>query len=140
MNYNEYEDIIKPEFAKSIYISDLKNKKSRTLLYGYTDDRYSWHLYLNKDKNFKFIMYSSDYSWNNDTSAIVSILNFEHIITNVQNLTARVKRLYPESCDYEFCVLAKQNGMPLNFVHFDVKRQDQVNRLQYHGKLIPEDY
>ena len=29
------------------------------------------------------------------------------------------KRLYPESCDYEFCCLLKERGITLPFTRFD---------------------
>lgn len=100
----------------------LVNKSPRTLLYGYTLERDTWHVYLDIDGEIQTIKYG--YGDNSHIEKINISCNEEYIPT---------KRLYAERCDFEFCSLLKQHGVTLNFTtpNFEAVFGDQ-----YHGRLI----
>lgn len=106
MELEQYKDINQQHPNKIITIGDLVNKDDRTLLYGYTCDRYSWHVYI-KNKVIHTICY------NFDESGLHSI----PICANSNYIPD--KRLYPNCCDYEFCSLLKNCGEHLCFTTFD---------------------
>lgn len=88
-------------------VNDLENHNDRTLLYGYTCERETFHVYL-KNNEFHRVIY--------------------HDITDMRELKIEYngefipdKRLYPESCDYEFCCLLKERGIELPFTWFNEK-------------------
>jgi len=105
------------EIKKIITIDDLVNKEDRTLLYGYTCDRDTWHVYIKNNKIFSVI-----YTYKTKPMPI-PILDNESYIPN--------KRLYPETCDYEFCKLLKEQGVYLPFTTW----QDRPENV-YYGELL----
>ena len=46
MNYEQYMSFITPHTAPTITIDFLKDRRDRTLLYGYTLERNSHHVYV----------------------------------------------------------------------------------------------
>jgi hypothetical protein len=91
--------------ADTVFTAEhLNDKTDRTLLYGYTCDRASWHVYI-KDGNIHTVMYFSD----KDTQEIFVQYNHDFVPD---------KRLYPECCDFEFCALLKRDGCSLPFTNF----------------------
>ena len=66
--------------------SDLSNQEDRTLIWGYTTDRRSWHVYL-KDGEIHSYVYGVH---NGDSFTKLSVSSNEGYIPN--------KRLYPECC------------------------------------------
>lgn len=111
MEYGE-KPIIDPE--------NLLHKNDRTLLWGYTCDRWSWHVYL---KDMKIYTVTYEYMK-------------EPIIVNVKTNNDFVpnKRLYPEACDYDFCKALARMGVHLPFTTFQSERPHK----QYHGELLRE--
>lgn len=103
---------------KVIEFADLQDKSERTLLWGYTCDRASFHVYV-KDEEIKVVMYFSDKD--------IEELNIQYNSQYVPD-----KRLYPEACDYEFCSLLAQDGVNLPFTTFNDEREPK----QYHGKVL----
>lgn len=90
--------------------------RDRTLLYGYTCDRKTFHVYL-KDMEIHVVTYFTDYSGNTPKPVNLSevfIKSNEDFISN--------KRLYPETCDYHFCKLLKRKGIHLPFTTYNEKR------------------
>jgi hypothetical protein len=90
----------------------------RTLLYGYTCDRNTWHVYI-KDCIIHKVIYRYDtepveYEVNDNTDFIPD------------------KRLYPEMCDYKFCLILQRLGYELPFTAWNDERLEQ----QYYGKII----
>lgn len=100
-----------------ITIDDLKDKSERTLLYGYTTDRTTWHVYL-LDGRITLAVYK----YNEAPTCIDND-------TWVPSTLVPNKRLYPECCDFEFCCLLKSRGVYLPFTTW----QDREPK-QFYGK------
>jgi len=101
-----------------ITINKLKDKSDRTLLYGYTCNRDTWHVYI-KNGDIHTIIYRPK---ENPEERIVRC-NFDYVPS---------KRLYPECCDYEFCRLLNEKGVDLPFTNW----QDRAEQKQYWGETI----
>lgn len=99
-------------------VEDLKNKDDRTLLYGFTCDRDTWHVYLKSGKIF-----CVKYPYKG-TPSLVSICKNEDFVPN--------KRLYPERCDFEFCKLLKEKGINLPFT----KWQELPETKGFYGEIL----
>lgn len=112
-----------------IIVQNLKNKSDRTLLYGYTIDRKTVHLYL-KDKEFHYLVYE-DYTNDNVKTFKYTLLGKE--IKYIYNFIPS-KRAYPECCDIEFSYLIKKAGYDIPFTGFNELREVK----QFYGKLYPE--
>jgi hypothetical protein len=80
-----------------VQAGDLISQKDRTLLYGYTCERDTWHVYL-KDG----VIYCCVYPYKQSPKQFTPKTNSGYIPD---------KRLYPAMCDFEFCMLLKQNGV-----------------------------
>lgn len=91
----------------------------RTLLYGYDCDRNTYHVYLKDD-----LVHLAVYKYGDAT--VSAITEFEQLRDLVPN-----KRLYPESCDYEFCKFLKEAGVYLSFTTHNSKRTPA----QFYGRL-----
>ena len=122
MNIKEFELLKKGDIIKKhiLTVDDLNNKQNRTLLYGYTCNRETWHVYL-KDEVIYTVMYGG-YD-NIDISEVYVKTNNDYIPN---------KRLYPECCDYEFCKLLKEYEVFIPFTTYNKEREYS----QYYGKLI----
>lgn len=125
MNKQEFElvnfTISEPEVV--ISPDDLENKSDRTLLYGYTCDRDTWHVYI-KDEVIHTIWYNS----REDDIVICELPNY---ISNEQYIPN--KRLYPECCDFEFCSLLKNKEVHLPFTTWDDNRDREEE--QFYGLI-----
>ena len=99
-----------------ITAKDLLNTKDRTLLYGYMCTRETFHVYL-KNNEIHTVIYSRDYSENS-----IKPKNMREISIKSNANYIPDKRLYPETCDYEFCVLLKERDIYLPFTTYDEKR------------------
>lgn len=91
-------------------VTDLKNKKDRTLLYGYTCDRLTWHVYL-LDAEIYTVMYRF-----NGPLIDMPIKSNRDFVPN--------KRLYPAMCDFEFCCLLKKRGVSLCFTTYTPVKEE----------------
>ena len=85
---------------------------NKTLLYGYTCEKETFHVYI-KDKQIYVVVYNTE------------CLNGKPVPKNMRQIKVKVnqdyvpdKRLYPERCDYNFCVLLKEKGIDLPFTAF----------------------
>lgn len=111
MTKEQYDDLQfteqAPPFIKG---SSLKNQENRTLLYGYTTSRDTWHVYLYQGEIFVVV-----YSYGEHP------LVQERVMSNVDYVPD--KRLYPGSCDYEFCKLLKEADVYLSFTSFEDDKQ-----------------
>jgi hypothetical protein len=107
----------KPYFSVDV-MSDMT---PRTLAYGYTCDRETFHVYLDEKGLINRLVYRSD-------ETVVSHsaqkgFPADELIPN--------KRLYPEACDFEFCeklLPLLEYGLP--FTSYNEKREAKL----YHGK------
>lgn len=82
----------------------------RTLLYGYNVDRETYHVYL-QDGKIHGLIYL-------DAGGPVPLHYYAaRVWDNAADLVPN-KRLYPDACDYEFCLLLKQRGIYLPFTTY----------------------
>lgn len=123
MNKDEYKLVekMKPQKEHVLSPDDLKNKSDRTLLYGYTCDRDTWHVYI-KDEVIHTI-------WYNAREDDVVICELPDYISNKQYIPN--KRLYPETCDFEFCSLLIDKGVHLPFTTWNDNREEK----QFYGLI-----
>lgn len=139
----QYEQLRFPEEdPQVIKLSELSNRSFRTLAYGYTSDRATWHLYLNKQRQFVLIVYRLGYEERFEAPEYVVSYDEELPIRDIfSDLSREVQavRLYPESCDFEFMKKLQYMGVELPFTKFDPIRFDKVKDLIYHGKLEEND-
>lgn len=114
----EYKDIIKyvHPTEQAITVENLgEHQENRTLLYGYTCDNKSFHVYL-KDGEIHTVVYDlEDFPEEN----ICKPKDMREIAVNVDNDYIPDKRLYPEACDYLFCTLLLERGICLPLTSFD---------------------
>ena len=119
MNAEQYHDLKDvSEIDRVIMAKDLIDKTNRTLLYGYTCERDTWHIYL-KDCQIISVIYK--YRKQPERMDINS--NYHYVPD---------KRLYPECCDYEFCKLLKEKGISLPFTTWT----DRSEKLIYYGEVL----
>ena len=102
---------------KPICADDLKPfLKDRTLLYGYTCDRRTFHVYIKGVKIYT-VIYDNDYSGDK-----IKPKNIKEISVKSNYDYIPDKRLYPETCDYQFCKLLKKCDINLPFTGFNEER------------------
>jgi len=109
------------------------NLNPRTLLYGYTCARNTFHVYFDNKCYVNKFIYDFVYD------KILFHKRYE-ILTNV-DLKDLVpdKRVYPESMDYEFLLILLTNQVYVPFTCYNEPRFEQVKNLQYHGEVFSED-
>ena len=90
---------------KLITIADLDNKAPRTLLYGYTVDRLTHHVYISERGAIETVVYGIDAPLYRLTPT-----RNEHYVPN--------KRLYPARCDFWFCKKLAEAGINLPFTTY----------------------
>lgn len=105
-----------------ITAADLTNKSNRTLLFGYTTERDTWHVYLHQS-----IIYACCYRYDGQPLVCSTYSNEAFIPT---------KRLYPTRCDFEFCCVLKRLGTDLPFTNFNVEEVSQILDNGYYGKTL----
>ncbi|WP_239220487.1 hypothetical protein [Streptomyces sp. OfavH-34-F] len=101
----------------------------RTLAYGFTSDKGTWHCYLD-GANIHVLVYRRS------TNSVVS-----HLASPTWNVAelAPDKRVYPESVDAEFARLLLERGQDLPYTRFDDKRHAPVAELTFHGAVYDPD-
>lgn len=103
----------------------------KTLLYGYTCERKTFHAYV-KNENIYVVVYENDYS-----TGKARPKNMMQIIVNSNHDYVPDKRLYPERCDYHFCLMLKERGIHLPFTTWN----DGVNidnYCKYYGYTLED--
>lgn len=112
----------------TLHVSQFSEDYSdRTLLYGYDCDRVTWHLYVD-DGDIYLHCYTPD-----GTTFRHNLSRDPFKRSTLQATIVPNKRLYPERCDYDFCVWAKQEGLHLTFTTYDAERVKPVDG--YFGKI-----
>lgn len=121
MDKQEFERLREVDVVeRKLTIDDLADQSPRTLLYGYTCDRATWHVYI-AEGEIRTVLYGGY----NDTGV--------HDMTpDSDDGYVPDKRLYPECCDEEFCTLLIERGVHLPFTTFDEDREVK----QYYGKVF----
>lgn len=108
---------------KRITLNDLTDKTPRTLVYGYTCSRDTWHLYLTEQGMFELAVYDHD-GFHVDSWTVESVLPNECLPD---------KRIYAQKSDFEFCQLLMHCGERLPFTTFE-----PVEPAQFYGKHVAE--
>lgn len=127
MTREEYEvelNRVNKKMDEVIDASMLMNKNDRTLLYGYTCDRLTWHVYI-KDGVIHKVLYGT--SWDRDGEMPVTEYEVKYNCDYIPN-----KRIYPECCDLEFCTLLAQRCIHLPFTCYE----DEREKKQFYGKIL----
>jgi hypothetical protein len=126
MNPTQYDlltNTIQPEpqlaNAKLLYAQD-----PRTLIYGYTGEKSTFHVYLNGGVIHKVVYDFSGHLLSHKSQS--DGLLFSECVPD--------KRIYPETCDFEFCSLLKRRGVSLPFYNWNDKRE----RAAFYGKRLEE--
>lgn len=106
-----------------ISVSELENPtQDRTLMYGYTFERETVHVYLKGGLIHKAVYAHPDklvFSTSGESASCVSLVP--------------EKRAYPAACDAQFAQLMLDKNQYVPYTTF-VERED----IQFHGKLIEE--
>lgn len=110
MTPQEFEQL-NQTWERVLTVDSLTDKSPRTLLYGYTTDRNTWHVYLNE--------YGKIVRLETSDSGLILFESDEPPSSNRDYIPS--KRLYGESCDFEFCRLLKGLDVALPFTTFDEK-------------------
>lgn len=108
----------------------LTDSTARTLLYGYTCERATWHVYLDAQGVLHKVVYVGNKLLLTHASGIIPDLG---LIPD--------KRLYPEDCDEEACALLIKAGCNLPFTTFTEKDRPPgpfIGQLAEH--LVPTRY
>ncbi len=114
---------------------------NRTLLYGYTCERKTFHVYI-KNKQIYVVVYENDYPiiYNEELS---SFMRGDARPKNMKQIEVRSnrdfipdKRLYPERCDYHFCRALKERGIDLPFTHWS--EEIEPNKKGYYGFTLED--
>ena len=132
MNLEEYRSIQRILITKvppHISIDDLINKTDRTLIFGFDCERRSFHLYLEKCL-FRICIYNSN-----------TVIRAEIVGTSIDvHKCLPDKRIYPESCDYEFVALLILKDAHDNMICLDFDPIQATRRFNgvYMGKTIKD--
>jgi len=138
MNRDQYEALkaLQGGVEDTIGVADLSDKTPRTLLYGYTLERATHHVYLCPHKpGGSIVVHVYHGSGENTEYRPVNMSRGESL--PVPRMVPD-KRLYPERCDYEFCMLLKQRGLYLPFTVWDddvLQIRSEVNGHPFWGRL-----
>lgn len=118
----------KVESKYPFYVSQLSDHhEDRTLLFGYDCDRNTWHVYCQNG-----IVKLHVYDFEKQT------IRFEDTFSSWDELIPN-KRLYPESCDSEFCGGLVFHKVHMPFLPFSEDRYERVKDLKFHGEVHVED-
>lgn len=110
--------------AARMYAKMLENKTPRTLAYGFTTDRETFHAYLAEDGNVVRVIYDHD-GLLVDIKTEVDGLLMTECVPN--------KRMYPERCDFEFCQLLMARQVYLPFTMYKMLAQET-----WYGKKLED--
>lgn len=102
----------------------LQDKTDRTLIWGYTPEKDSFHVYLQEGTIVRLV-----YGYRDTEPSVEAGTDF------FPQTLVPAKRVYPEASDAEFCGLLQQVGAEFTFATFDPKREPK----QFHGKTL-EDF
>lgn len=107
-------------------VAMLSDQTDRTLMYGYTLERETFHVYLQGGIIHKVI-----YTFSGEVllHEYGNVLPAESLIPD--------KRAYPERCDLEFCQKLSAAGHSIPFTTYDESRADPPEQL-YSGYVVSE--
>lgn len=107
MTPSEYQTLTATPASNPTTLADeLVNRTARTLLYGYDSDRNTWHVYLDAAGVLHKVVYLGG----------ACALCLSHEAGRLPDATLIPnKRLYPQHCDFEACLLLQRAGVSLPF-------------------------
>jgi hypothetical protein len=136
MNRDEYKTLTTSSPAKNAVITadQLLNRMPRTLIYGYTLERHTFHVYLGLDEAIHVLVYK-DVSDDPETGA-ARYLILDHAGPGGRQLESNreflpSKRAYPESCDFEFCKVLRGVELYPSFTTFTDDADEPRNEKFY---------
>lgn len=94
---------------------------TKTLLYGYNTDRETYHLYQEYGE-LHLLVYSGK-----------QLMDHKHGRTLPVDKLVPNKRLYPESCNFDFCLQLKKLGVHLPFTNYNPERAEKLADRELHG-------
>ena len=115
MTKQEYESLCDRK-APLICGNDLKNQDNRTLLWGYTTSRTSWHVYLEAG-----VIHTVMYDYGKEPVERPVASNEDYVPN---------KRVYPETCK-----LLIDRGVCIPYTSFSTDRAQQ----RYYGEILSSD-
>lgn len=123
MNQHEFENFTTRK-SGVITANDLVDKADRTLLYGYTCSRDTFHVYL-KNGEIETVVYGY-----NQSPDVYEVHSNHDYVPN--------KRVYPEDCDVEFAKLLRECGVEIAFTHYSANRYIRLQNeaKQYSGSTL----
>lgn len=142
MNRDQYDALraLQGAIEDTINVKDLRDKTPRTLLYGYTLERATHHVYIcpNKPPELGGAIVVHVYRDGSEYKP----LNYSRGESLPTHRMIPDKRLYPERCDYEFCLMLKQRGLYLPFTAWDddvLTIRSEVNGHPFWGRLANDN-
>jgi len=91
---------------------------TKTVLYGYTTERETHHVYQ-EGGNLHVVVYKDGRLIDHTEGRKMLV---DDLVPN--------KRLYPESCDFDFCLQLQGLGVELPFTTFDKERAAKIEKLR----------
>lgn len=119
--FNSFTGLVIPSAPRGV---DLQDHRPRTLIYGYTLERHSFHLYLDDECRLQRVIY--------DHHDVLLEACSENSLA--WHDCRPDKRAYPESCDLEFCRTLELAGYLMPFTKFDPDRARKLQDAPFHGK------
>ena len=107
------------------------SKVNRTLLYGYTCERRTFHVYL-KDLKIYVVVYDKDFTANKQTPKNMRQIN----VTSNRDFVPD-KRVYPERSDFFFCKLLRERGIEIPFTTW-VGGEYELTEKGYYGFTLED--
>jgi len=132
MNKREFKELqAHADRPKRLRAYMLANRSPRTLIYGVTHVRHTFHVYLSDDQKLHLVTYDDDnFLQRHQTEAELELEEYEP-----------TKYAYPEACDYEFTTLLQRIGIEPTFLPYQEREESRFYGL-CHDELavIPESH
>jgi len=103
---------------------------ARTLLYGYTCDRETHHVYQDEAGGIHIYVYQNNLGAPETPIRKVDVSGDG--IATLDDLVPN-KRLYPQHCDHEFCLYLKDHGVHLPFTAWGEPRKRSEPETTFRG-------
>lgn len=126
MNREQWKSLIVEQQDLAIR-ADYFDSAPRTLLYGYDCERSTWHIYMDAGRICRAV-----YEYK-----ATPLVTKREVWDDPRELIPP-KRVYPESCDYDFTLWLRQHGYDVPMLPFDGERAEKVAGLQFHGEVEHE--
>lgn len=130
MNRTQFQKLLQQDpdsrmlWAHSILGSD------RTLLFGYTCNRESWHVYL-RNRLIHLYVYTGFPGQDPVRYEALEAWDVRELIPD--------KRVYPESTDAGFARAVRRMGIPVPYLLFDDERWSRRAHKLFHGEVAPTE-